>query len=102
MMKWLIGLVLVVVAGAGLWWSGLLNQYLPTAKPQVAQQTATTTPQQQTTPAPINDLPTQTSDTSDAAMAQDTAAVDAQMQGLQNDSASIDQSFNDKATAQEY
>ena len=101
MMKWLIGLVVIVVIGVGLWWGGVFNQFMSPQQAPVTQ--ATTTPQQQTQqPAAVNDLPTQPSDTSDAAMVQDTAAVDAQFQALTTDSSSMDQSFNDKPTAQEY
>ena len=102
MMKWIIGVVVIVAIGAGLWWSGVLNQFMASPQPAPVQQ-ATTTPQEQTQqPAAVNDLPTQSSDNSDAAMVQDTAAIDAQFQGLSSDSSSMDQSFNDKPTAQEY
>lgn len=102
MMKWIIGVVVVlVIAGAGLWWSGALNQFMSPSKPAPVVEQATTTPQQQT-PQAVNDLPTATSDTSDAAMVQDTAAIDAQFQSLSGDSSSMEQSFNDKQTAQEY
>ncbi len=106
MMKWIIGVVIVlIIAGAGLWWSGILNHYLPWMSQTPAPLTeATTTPpvQQQTPPAPVNDLPTQPTDTSDAAVSQDTAAIDAQFQSLNGDSSSMDQSFNDQQTAQEF
>jgi hypothetical protein len=102
-MKWIIGvLVVLIVVGAGLWWSGVLKPYFPGSQTQAPVSVATTTPTQQTQAAPVNDLPTQPSDTSDAALTQDTAAIDAQMSGLSSDSSSMDQSFNDQPTAQEF
>jgi hypothetical protein len=41
-------------------------------------------------------------DTSDEAVAQDTAAVELQMQGLSNDSAQMTNGMNDKPVAQDY
>jgi hypothetical protein len=94
-----IGFVLLVAAGLGLWWSGLLVPYLPQKTAEVQQQ-ATTTPQ--AAAQPVSDLPTGQSDTSDAAIAQDTAALDVQMQALSGDEASADQSLDDKSTPQEF
>ncbi len=103
MIKWIIGLAIVIVVGAGLWWSGWLSPYFSMKAPAPVAEQATTTPQQQTQqPAATNDLPTQSGDTSDAAIMQDTASIDAQMQGLNSDSTAADQSLQDKATAQEY
>ena len=100
MMKWIIGLVVLVILGAGLWWSGILNNYFSTGVAPTPQEQATTTPQQ--TQQPVSDLPTQQNDASDAAVVQDSAAVDAQMQALQSDNTAADQSLNDKPTAQEF
>ncbi len=97
MTKLIIGLVLALLAGAGLWWSGLLNDYLPNKASAPVAQVATTTPQQQT-----SDLPTATNDASDAAIVQDSAAVDLQLQALSSDQASADQSLNDKPISQEF
>ena len=102
MIKWIIALVVIVAAGAGLWYSGMLNQWLPSMQPaQTATQTATTTQaaQQQ---QPQNDLPTATNDASDAAILQDTAAIDAQMQSYSSDSANVSSGINDKPVTQEY
>lgn len=98
--KVLIGIVLLAIAGAGLWWSGLLNDYLPGRQAPAPAEQATTTPQQQA--QPVSDLPTDTGDSSDAAVVQDSAAVDAQLQGLSSDESSADSSLNDKPTAQEF
>ncbi len=104
MMKSLIVIVLLVVAAAGLWWSGLLKDYLPAnfsafgTKAPAEEPVASTTQQQQ----PVSDLPTNAGDSSDAAIVQDSAAVDAQLKGLDSDEASADQGLNDKPTAQEF
>lgn len=92
MAKWIIGIVVIVLAGAALWWSGWLGAMTPS-------QTATTTPQTQQAPqaqAPQNGM-SATTDVSDAAIGQDAAAIDAQLQGLTADSASVDSSLNDKS-----
>ena len=97
MAKWIIGIVVVVLAGVALWWSGWLGTQTPS-------QTATTTAQSaqpQAQAAPTNGMSTNT-DTSDVGLAQDTAAVDSQMQGLNSDSASVDSSLNDKSVTQTY
>jgi hypothetical protein len=73
---------------------------MPKASP-VAEQTATTTDQTAAQPAPVSDLPTQ-GDTSDAALVQDSAAVDAQIKSLSSDQANLDSSLNDKPVSQEY
>ena len=94
MLKWIIGIVVIAIAAAALWWSGWLGKMTPS-------QTATSTPEttQQTTPqaqAPTNGM-SASNDASDTAIVQDTAAIDAQMQGLTQDSASVDSSLNDKS-----
>ena len=101
-LKWIIGLVVLVAIGAGLYFSGWLgNIKLPGQQTQTTQQPATTTPTQ-TQQQPVSDLPTQSNDASDAAIVQDSAAVDAQLTSLSSDSAGIDQSLNDKPVTQEY
>lgn len=98
-MKWIIGFVLLILAVAGLWWSGLLKDYLPMKEAEApSEQVATTTAQTQ----PVSDLPTATNDSSDAAIVQDSAAVDMQLQALVSDQTSTDQSLNDKPTPQEF
>jgi len=93
MAKWLIGIVVIALAAAALWWSGWLGKMTPS-------QTATTTPETvtQTPPAdtPVNGM-SSNSDSSDAAITQDTAAIDAQMSGLNDDSTQVDSSLNDKS-----
>lgn len=101
-MKW-IGAVLIVIAVTGLyaWWSGWLEPF-GIAGPyqgQSADQTANQTAGEQ---APGSDLPTPATDTSQAAIEQDAAALDAQLQALQGDSASVDAGLNDAAVPQEY
>lgn len=88
-MKWIVALVIIVLIGGGAWW------YLRgTPSPQTAttQQQATTTAQ---TPPPTDGM-SAANDASDAAIEQDTAAVDAQMQGLSTDSANVNSSLNDQ------
>ncbi len=94
MLKWIIGIVVIALAAAALWWSGWLGKMTPTPA-------ATTTPQttEQQTPqaqAPTNGM-SANNDASDAAITQDTAAIDAQMTGLTQDSGSIDSSLSDKS-----
>ncbi len=91
--------VLIVLAG-GAWlvmWSGWIKK--PTTTTPVAQ-TATSTPQAQ--PEQNMNGMAAANDATDAALEQDTAAVDAQMQGLTQDSASLDTSLNDKPLPQAY
>ena len=99
MTKWIIGLGIVVIVGIGLWWSGVFSSLMPTTAPE---EKAKDTQQSAQTPAPVSDLPTQTSDSSDAAIVQDSAAVDAQLSSLSGDSANIDSSLNDKPVSQEF
>jgi len=95
MAKWIIGIIVVILAGAALWWSGWLGSMQPAPGSTTTAQVATTTQQAQT-PAPTNGM-SANNDASDAAINQDTAAVDAQMQGLNSDSAAVDSSLNDKS-----
>ncbi len=101
-MKWIIGVIVVIIVAIGLWWSGLINSFIPQPAAQQATTTPETTQQPPAQPQAVNDLPTQPNDASDAAMAQDAAAVDAQMSSLNGDSSNIDSSLNDKAGAQEF
>ncbi len=52
-------------------------------------------------PNATSGLSTSDSDTSDAALQKDLTTVDAQMNGLSKDSASVDSSLNDKPVPQE-
>lgn len=95
-MKWIVAIVVIALAGAALWWSGWLGTIMPS---NTASQTATTTPDQTPqaqAPAPTNGM-SDSNDASDGAVTQDTAAIDAQMQGLTQDSANVDSSLNDKS-----
>ena len=93
MAKWIIGIIVVIIIGAGLWYSGVFK----TLMTPPAQQTATTTPATQQAANQPEDGMSANNDASDAAITQDTAAIDAQMQGLTGDSANIDTSLNDKS-----
>lgn len=78
-------LLLVVIGG------GLAIYHMHHQKEAVASATATSTDD--------GTLPTSPSDTSDAALEQDSAAIDAQMNGLGSDTATVDQGVTD-ASAQ--
>lgn len=95
MAKWIIGIVVVVIIGAGLWYSGVFKTFMTPSAP--AQQTATTTPATQQAAAQPENGMSANNDASDAAITQDTAAIDAQMQGLNSDSANVDSSLNDQS-----
>jgi len=99
-MKAIIALLVIAAAGAALWWSGWLNSIGIMAPQQ--QSTATTTPQQTQQQQAVNDLPTPANDASDAAIQQDLAAFDVQMQATAGDVNQVDQGLNDKPVAQEY
>ena len=95
-MKWIVAIVIIALAGAALWWSGWLGAMMPAQAPaQVATTTQQQAPQAQA-PVPTNGM-SDSNDASDAAITQDTAAIDAQMQGLTQDSANVDSSLNDKS-----
>ncbi|MGC9602680.1 MAG: hypothetical protein ABSE76_03000 [Minisyncoccia bacterium] len=95
MAKWIIGIIVVILIGVGLWYSGVLGTLTPPAAPATNSGQATTT-NQQAANQPENGM-SATNDTSDTAITQDTAAIDAQMQGLTTDSANIDSSLNDQS-----
>lgn len=89
-MKWTIALGSIVVGALLLWWAGVFGGMPSTAPAQSGQQQTTTQ----------SGTPTASNDTSDAALQQDSAAVDAQMNGLQNDSAGVNSSVDSSASAQ--
>ena len=103
MAKWIIGIIIVILLGGAVWYSGVLNNLgmMPSATPTSTPQAATTTPQAAAVPQPENGMAAN-NDASDAAITQDTAAIDAQMQGLSSDNANVDSSLSDKPTAQSY
>lgn len=92
-MKWIVALIVIVIAGIGLWKSGLISLSAPSP---LTNQEATSTPQAQ------SGLPTAQSDTSDAAVTQDAAAIDAQLQGLNQDQAAVNSSLSDQPVQQSY
>lgn len=102
MAKWIIGIIVLALLGGALWYSGVLGNLsmTPSQTPTTTPEIATTTPQA-AAPQPENGM-SATNDASDAAIAQDAAAIDTQMQGLNSDNASVDSSVNDKAVAQSY
>lgn len=109
MFKLLITIVVIAAIAGGLWYTGWLSKILPMipmmhSQAPAPEQAATTTSQTPVAqaPAPVNDLPTAANDASDQALVQDTAAIDAQMQGLGSDNTSSSGSLNDKPVSQEY
>ncbi len=93
-LKWIIVLVVIIIAGVVLWKSGLVS-LAPTPPAQTSEQ-ATSTPQVQ------SGLPTTQSNTSDQALTQDNAAIGTQFQGLSQDQGEVDQSLNDQPVQQSY
>ena len=83
--KLVIGVIVVVLIGLGFW-------YYSANKGG----TAPAAPGSSASPSDAGVLPTSASDNSDAALNQDTAAVDTQLNGLNSDSATVDSSINDK------
>lgn len=79
--------------GAAAWWQGWLKMPEPPAPVQQEQA--------QTPAEPDNGL-SAASDTSDAALAQDTAAIDAQMSATAQDSTNITSAMSDKPVSQSY
>ena len=95
-LKWIIALIVIIIAGFALWKSGLISLGSPaTPAPQTNEQ-ASSTPQVQ------SGLPTTQSDTSDAALDQDSAAIDTQLQGLSQDQTDINSSLNDQPGQQSF
>ncbi len=99
--KSILVLLVIIGAGAALWWSGWLNNIgIPMPS---TQNNATTTPEQtQQQQQAVNDLPTAANDASDQAIQRDIAALDVQIQAAASDETQIDQGMNDKPVAQEY
>lgn len=90
--------VIVIIVGGGwwLWKSGALSGLKP-ATPASQTSAAANAPQ-----GNPSGLPTGQNDTSDAAMAQDTAAIDAQLTALAIDSTNVKNSSTDKTVTQTY
>ena len=97
MAKYIIGIIVLALIAGGLWYSGVLGKF-----GMMPSSTATTTPAvATTTPAAVaqpEDGMSANNDASDAAITQDTTAIDAQMQGLSSDSADVDSSMSDQST----
>jgi hypothetical protein len=110
MFKFLVSVLVLVIIVGGLWWSGLLSQWVPsvpTYASLMGAKTATTTDtvpqqQQQQQQTPVNDLPTATNDASDEALAKDSASLDAQMSAFSTDDTNAQNSLSDKPVTQEY
>lgn len=94
--KWI--LVLIIIGGIG--WFAWSRGMFSGPQPQASNTPNTSTTTAPTTPPPDPNGMSAATDTSDAAIAQDTAAVDAQMQALDTDSTNIDASLADKPVAQ--
>lgn len=99
MAKWIIGIIIIALLGGALWYSGALKGFL--TPPPAAAPAPVTTTQQPAVPQPENGMAA-VNDASDAALAQDVVAVDAQMKGMTTDSAAVDGSLADKQTTQAY
>ena len=89
---WVVVVVVVIGGGWGLWNSGAFKGLMP-APASTADQTGTVVNAPAANPS---GLPTGQNDTTDAAMAQDVAAVDAQLAGVAQDSANVKNSASDK------
>jgi predicted negative regulator of RcsB-dependent stress response len=102
LLKWVIAIVVLVGIGWLFWWSGWLrNTNSHAMQAAVGSSMATTTTQASSTPATLNGM-SAASDSSNAAIAQDVAAVDVQMQGLSKDDTQVTASFNDTPITQSY
>jgi len=96
MAKWIIGIIVAALIIGALWYSGVLKTMMTPPSPTSTATTTPATAQPQAAAQPENGM-SATNDASDAALSQDTAAIDAQMQGLTTDSANIDSSLSDKS-----
>ncbi len=99
LLKFFIGILILVGVGAAAWWGGYLDQFIKKPVAQQTTETATSTPQQEE--QPIAGMSKKT-DASDAALTQDVGAIDTQLQGLTTDAATIDTSLSDKPVTQSY
>lgn len=93
--KWILAILILAALGWLVWWSGWLGATPPPAPPAEPISAAPNTPE-------ITNGMSAPSDTSDEAIAQDTAAVELQMQGLTNDSTQVTGSMSDKPGSQDY
>ena len=92
--RWIIAVIVIAILAWLLWWSGWLGAKKPVMNPSATNTQASSTP-----PAPTNGM-SASNDASDAAIAQDSAAIDTQMQGFTTDNNNVDSSMNDKQVSQ--
>ncbi len=92
--RWIIAVLVVAVLAWLLWWSGWLSGKKPAMAPATTSVATSTAPA-----APTNGM-SASNDDSDAAITQDTAAIDTQMQAYGTDTSNVDSSMNDKEVAQ--
>lgn len=92
-LKWIVALIVIAALGWLVWWSGVLHKK-PAATTPDTSAVATSTEE-----VPQNGM-SKSNDASDQAVAQDTAAIDAQLSAYAGDSSSVDSSMNDKAVSQ--
>jgi hypothetical protein len=93
--KWVIAIIVLAALAWLVWWSGWLTS--KTGQPALGTNTqATTTPAEA---QPQNGM-SANNDASDQGIAQDTAAIDAQIKAYATDSADVDSSMNDKEVTQ--
>lgn len=93
--RWIIAVLIIAALAWLVWWSGWLTGKKPVMAPAAANNTqATTTP-----PAPTNGM-SASNDASNAAITQDTAAIDTQMQAYGTDTTNVDSSMSDKQVTQ--
>ena len=95
--KILMWIVIIIIVALGAWYF-LANSAGSTATP--AENTMPTATQSTETMPSGSSLPT--SDSSDASLKADAAVIDTHMQAASNDSAAVEQSFNDKPVSQSY
>ncbi len=93
-LKWGVAVIVVAALAWLLWWSGWLTN--KQGGPTTGNQNATSTQEQA---APINGM-SASNDASDAAIAQDSAAIDAQLSAYTTDTTDVDSSMNDKQISQ--
>ncbi len=100
MIKWLVVILVVLGGGWFLYTSGILTKFAPAPAlaPQAVENTTTPPP---SPPENTNGMSAAT-DASDAAIDQDTGAVDAQLALLATDTTNVDTSVNDKPLTQLY
>jgi len=101
LLKWVIAIIVIVGIGFLVWWSGWFRSSNTNMQAAVATSTATTTTATTTQQVPTNGM-SAANDSSDAAIAQDAAAVDLQMQALSKDDAGVAASLADKPVTQSY